>query len=60
MKETGGTLEDYIRLNADYSTVNDESQLLVKEYYKKTKPHLDNEEINFLWKISLAFDEDTG
>ena len=38
MKETGGTIEDYTRLNADYSTVDEES--LLKEYYKKSKPHL--------------------
>jgi len=33
MEETGGTVEDYVRLNADYSNV-DETTLL-KEYYKK-------------------------
>jgi len=46
MNETGGTIEDYARLNADYSNVDD--QALLREYYKKTKPHLDNDEINFL------------
>jgi hypothetical protein len=56
MEETGGTVEDYVRLNADYSTVKDDA--LIREYYKKTKPHLDIEEINFLLEDSFSFDED--
>jgi len=56
MKETGGTLVDYVRLNADYSNVNDETML--KEYYVHTKPHLDAEEINFLMDDKFAWDED--
>lgn len=56
MKETGGTLVDYVRLNADYSNVNDETML--KEYYVHTKPHLDTEEINFLMDDKFAWDED--
>ena len=46
MKETGGTIEDYTRLNADYSNINEEA--LLKEYYKKSKPHLNDEEIGFV------------
>jgi len=56
MNETGGTVEDYVRLNADYSNVNDEA--LLREYYKKTKPHLDAEEINFIMEDNFLFDED--
>ena len=56
MKETGGTLEEYVRLNADYSKVNDE--VLLKEYYKKTKPHLDEEEINFVLEDNFYFDDE--
>ena len=56
MKETGGSLEDYVRLNTDYSNVDD--QTLLREYYKQTKPHLDNEEINFLLEDNFSFDED--
>ena len=37
MEDTGGTVEDYVTLNKDYSEIDD--NLLVKEYYKKTKPH---------------------
>ena len=46
MEETGGTVEDYVRLNADYSNVDEDT--LLKEYYKQTKPHLDIEEVEFL------------
>ena len=56
MEETGGTVEDYVRLNADYSTVNDDA--LIREYYKQTKPHLDIEEVNFLLEDNFSFDED--
>ena len=56
MEETGGTVEDYVRLNADYSNVDDNT--LIREYYKKTKPHLDMEEVNFLLEDNFSFDED--
>ena len=56
MNETGGTIEDYIRLNADYSNVSEEA--LLKEYYKNTKPHLNNEEIGFIMEDNFLFDED--
>jgi hypothetical protein len=56
MEETGGTVEDYVRLNADYSNVD--NNVLLKEYYKKSKPHLDEEEIDFLLEDSFSYDED--
>ena len=56
MEDTGGTVEDYVRLNADYSEVNNDT--LLKEYYKKRKPHLDDDEINFLLEDSFSYDED--
>jgi len=56
MKETGGTIDDYARLNADYSGVDGEA--LLKEYYKQAKPHLDSEEIQFVIEDSFSFDED--
>ena len=55
MEETGGNVEDYVRLNADYSTV-DETQL-VKEYYRKTKPYLDAEDMDIILE-DYAYDED--
>jgi hypothetical protein len=56
MNETGGSLEDYVKLNTDYSSL-DEGQLL-REYYESTKPHLDAEEINFLMEDNFSYDED--
>tara|TARA_R110002051_G_scaffold39562_3_gene83265 strand:- start:40 stop:1197 length:1158 start_codon:yes stop_codon:yes gene_type:complete len=54
--ETGGDLQDYVRLNADYSNIDDKA--LLKEYYKKTKPHLDDEEIDFVMEENFRYDED--
>jgi hypothetical protein len=56
MQETGGTVQDYVRLNADYSNVDQDT--LLKEYYKQTKSHLDQEEIGFLMEDKFDFDED--
>ncbi len=56
MKDTGGTLEDYVRLNADYSNVD--SDTLLREYYKQSKPHLTYDEIDFHMEDSFAYDEE--
>jgi len=56
MDETGGDLNDYVKLNQDYSKLDDQN--LLHEYYRQTKPHLDNEEINFLMEDTFSFDED--
>lgn len=56
MEETGGTVADYVRLNADYSQVDDVT--LLKEYYKTSKPHLNSEEIEFLLNDEFAYDEE--
>ena len=55
MEETGGTIEDYTRLNADYSQVDDVT--LLKEYYKKEKPYLEGEDIDMLLE-DFIIDED--
>ena len=55
MEETGGTIEDYARLNADYSNVDDKT--LLKEYYKKNKPYLDNSDVELLLE-DFDYDED--
>jgi hypothetical protein len=54
MKETGGTLEDYARLNRDYTNVDED--VLLREYYKQTKPHLDREEVDFILEDKFYFD----
>ena len=56
MRETGGNLEDYVRLNADYSSINEDS--LLSEYYKNTRPHLEPEEVKFLMEDKFSYDED--
>jgi len=56
MNETGGDVEDYVRLNQDYSKLDNTA--LLREYYKKTKPHLDSEEIDFLMKENFSYDEE--
>jgi len=54
MNETGGTVQDYVRLNADYSDVNED--VLLKEYYKNTKPHLNSEEVDFIMDETFSYD----
>jgi hypothetical protein len=56
MEETGGDVSDYVKLNQDYSKLDDSD--LLHEFYKQTKPHLNQEEINFLMEDTFSFDED--
>jgi hypothetical protein len=56
MEDTGGDINDYVKLNQDYSKLDDSDLLF--EYYKQTKPHLNNEEINFLMDDTFSYDED--
>jgi len=55
MKETGGDINDYVRLNADYSNIDNDT--LLKEYYAKTKPYLDTEDLNIILE-DFSYDED--
>ena len=55
MEDTGGNLEDYVRLSSDYSTVDNTT--LLKEYYKATKPYLEGDDINLILE-DFEFDED--
>jgi hypothetical protein len=56
MADTGGSLEDYVRLNRDVKDIDDQDAL--REYYSRTKPHLDSEEINFLLEDKFSYDEE--
>ena len=56
MEDTGGDLEDYVKLNKDISKLNDNDVLY--EYYKQTKSHLTNDEINFLMEDQFSYDEE--
>ena len=51
----GSTIEDYVRLNADYSNVDNTT--LLREYYKNTRPHLEYDEVNFLLEDNFKYDE---
>ena len=56
MNETGGDLEDYVRLNQDYSGMD--NQTILQEYYKKTKSHLTSDEIDFIMEDQFSYDEE--
>ncbi len=56
MEETGGTLEDYVRLNQDFSSYDD--MTVLREYYKQTKSHLTDDEVSFLIEDSFSYDEE--
>jgi len=56
MEETGGTLEDYVRLNQDFSSYD--NMTVLREYYKQTKSHLTTDEVEFLIDDRFSFDED--
>ena len=56
MDETGGTLEDYVNLNQDFSSYDD--MTVLREFYKQTKSHLTPDEINFLIEDSFSYDEE--
>ena len=55
MEETGGTVDDYVRLNADYTNVDNNT--LVREYYKQTRPHLDYDDVSLLLE-DFDYDEE--
>ena len=56
MDETGGTLEDYVRLNTDYSQLNEDQ--LLREYYETKYKAYDREDIDFLLEDKFAYDEE--
>ena len=56
MEDTGGDMNDYVKLNKDYSEMD--NLTLLKEYYKESKPHLNDEEIGFLMEDNFSYDED--
>ena len=54
--ETGGDINDYVKLNKNYDELDNDD--LLREHYKQTKPHLDDEEISFLMEDQFSYDED--
>lgn len=57
MEETGGSLEDYVNLNRDISKYDNVT--LMREYYKTTKPHLNQDDVEFLLNKNFSYDEET-
>jgi len=56
MEDTGGDVHDYVKLNKDYSEMD--NLTLLKEYYKESKPHLNEEEIDFMMEDNFSYEED--
>ncbi len=56
MNDTGGSMEDYIRLSKNYNKLDDTD--LIKEFYKITKPHLDQSEIDFMIQDNFKYDNE--
>jgi hypothetical protein len=56
INETGGSLEDYVKLNTDYASLNEDQ--LLKEYYQSTRPDLDSEEIDFLLEDKFQWEDE--
>jgi len=56
MNDTGGSLEDYVKLNTDYASLNEDQ--LLREYYEAVYSHYDKEDIDFLLSDKFSYDED--
>lgn len=56
MNETGGSLEDYVKLNTDYASLNEDQ--LLREYYEAKYKAYDREDIDFLLSDKFSYDED--
>lgn len=56
MNDTGGSLEDYVRLNSDYSKLSEDQ--ILREYYETVYTHYDKEDIDFLLSDKFSYDED--
>ncbi len=56
MEDTGGSVEDYVNLNKDLSKMDNTT--LLREYYRTTKPHLDTDDVDFLFTKNFAYDEE--
>lgn len=56
MNETGGTIEDYVKLNVDLDSLNEEEML--RQYHASLEPSLDSEEIDIIMEDLYEVDED--
>ena len=56
MNDTGGTLEDYVKLNTDFSELDEKE--LIRQYYESKYKAYDKEDIDFLLSDKFDFIED--
>jgi hypothetical protein len=56
VNETGGTIEDYVKLNVDIDSLGEEK--LLREYHSSLEPSLDSEEIDLIMEDLYEVDED--
>jgi hypothetical protein len=49
-------VDNYLKINRDWNSENDAT--ILKEYYKQTKPHLDDDDIAYLLEEEYSYDED--
>ncbi len=56
MEDTGGDINDYVKLNVNVEDMD--SQEALQEYYKQTKPHLSEKERSFIMEDEFKFDEE--
>ena len=56
MDDTGGSLEDYVNMNRDVSTLSDAE--LLRQYYSQAKPW-DSQEISEYMEDNFTYDEET-
>lgn len=55
-KETGRGIEDFVKLNRNYDSMDPDS--LLAEYYSQTDEDLDDEDIAYLMEDKFSYDED--
>ena len=55
-KDTGRGLNDYVKLNKNYEDSNPDE--ILAEYYRQTKTHLDEEDIQFELENNFGYDPD--
>ena len=56
MEETGGSIEDYVKLNTDYSKLDED--VLIMEHIAAVNPDLTDDDIAFLMEDKYDFDEE--
>jgi hypothetical protein len=56
MEDTGGTVEDYVSINKDYSNMDDHQ--MIRDHYKKTRPHLTDDEISFIMEDQFSYENE--